>query len=336
MPTRIAINGLGRIGQAAFKIARENPDLEIVAINDLMENDNMIYLLKYDTVYGRYSSDVDIQGDELIVEGDKYKVLHEKDPEKLPWRDLKIDVVLECTGFFTDKEGAGKHIKAGAQTVIISAPAKGDVPTFVKGVNEGDYDPAKDQIISNASCTTNCLAPVAKVLADTFGVERGLMTTIHSYTSTQSVVDSPNSKDMRRGRAAAENLVLTTTGAAKATCQVIPSLNNEFNGRSVRVPTATVSLVDLVALLKKEVTSEEVNEAFTKASEGELKDILCVTNEQLVSSDFKQINCLATIDLPSTMVIKNLAKVYAWYDNEWGYAYGLAKMAEYIGGKLNK
>ncbi|NQV29438.1 MAG: type I glyceraldehyde-3-phosphate dehydrogenase [Candidatus Marinimicrobia bacterium] len=334
MPTRIAINGLGRIGQAVFKVARQIPDLEVVAVNDLMENENMIYLLKYDTVYGRYSNDIDIQGDELIVEGDKYKVLHEKDPEKLPWQEMNVDIVLECTGFFTDKEGASKHIKAGAKNVIISAPAKGDVPTFVKGVNEKEFDPSKDKIISNASCTTNCLAPVAKVLEDAFGVERGLMTTIHSYTSTQSVVDGPNSKDMRRGRAAAENLVLTTTGAAKATCQVIPSLNNEFNGRSVRVPTATVSLVDLVAVLGKEVSVEEINAAFKKAATGELKDILCVTEEQLVSTDFKQNNCLATIDLPSTMVIKNLAKVYAWYDNEWGYAYGLAKMAEYIGGKL--
>ncbi|MFH2105286.1 MAG: type I glyceraldehyde-3-phosphate dehydrogenase, partial [Parcubacteria group bacterium] len=295
MPTRIAINGLGRIGQAVFKIARQNPNLEVVAVNDLMENENMIYLLKYDTVYGRYSSDIDIQGDELIVEGDKYKVLHEPDPEKLPWQEMNVDIVLECTGFFTDKEGASKHIKAGAKNVVISAPAKGDVPTFVKGVNEEKFDPTKDKIISNASCTTNCLAPVAKVLEDAFGIERGLMTTIHSYTSTQSVVDSPNSKDMRRGRAAAENLVLTTTGAAEATCQVIPSLNNEFNGRSVRVPTATVSLVDLVAILKKEVTSAEINVAFKKAATGELKDILCVTEEQLVSSDFKQNNCLATV-----------------------------------------
>ena len=333
MPTKVAINGFGRIGRAAFKAAHEIPEIEIVAVNDLMSNDNMVYLLKHDTVYGQYGQDVGIVGDQLIVDGQKYQALSEKDPGRLPWKELGVDVVLECTGFFTDRTGAEKHIEAGAKTVIISAPAKGDVKTFVKGVNEQEFDPAKDKVISNASCTTNCLAPVAKVLEDTFGIERGLMTTIHSYTSTQSVVDGPSAKDMRRGRAAAENLVLTTTGAAEATCQVIPSLKGEFNGRSVRVPTATVSLVDLVAIMKKEVSVEKVNKAFIKAAEGELKGILCVTNEPLVSNDFKQNNCLASIDLLSTMTIKNLVKVYAWYDNEWGYAYGLAKMAEYVGEK---
>ncbi|MBU1178258.1 type I glyceraldehyde-3-phosphate dehydrogenase [Patescibacteria group bacterium] len=333
MPTRIAINGFGRIGRAAFKIAHEIPEIEIVAVNDLMANDNMVYLLKYDTIYGHYGQEVNIANDQLTVDGQKYQVLSEKDPTQLPWKELEVDVVLECTGFFTDKEGASKHIEAGAKTVIISAPAKGDIKTFVRGVNEQEFDPDQDKVISNASCTTNCLAPVAKVLEDTFGVQRGLMTTIHSYTSTQSVVDGPSAKDMRRGRAAAENLVLTSTGAAEATCKVIPSLNNEFDGRSVRVPTATVSLVDLVAILDKEVIVEDINAAFTKAAAGELKDILCVTKEPLVSNDFKQSSCLATVDLLATMAIKNLVKVYAWYDNEWGYAYGLAKMAEYVGGK---
>lgn len=334
MPTRIAINGFGRIGRAVFKTALDMPGLEIVAVNDLMDNDNLAYLLKYDTIYGRFSDDIKIEGNKLTVKGQECEVFSEKDPAKLPWKDKQIDVVLECTGFFTDKEGAEKHVKAGAQMVIISSPAKGDVKTLVQGVNEQDFNPQTDKIISNASCTTNCLAPVAKVLEEAFGVERGLMTTIHSYTSTQSVVDAPNAKDMRRGRAAAENLVLTTTGAATATCQVIPSLNNEFNGRAVRVPTATVSLVDLVVILKKEVTVEEINKAFIKSAAGSFQGVLDVTDEPLVSTDFKGENSLATIDLPSTMVIKNLAKVYAWYDNEWGYAYGLAKMAEYVGSKL--
>jgi glyceraldehyde 3-phosphate dehydrogenase len=336
MPTRIAINGFGRIGRPTFKAALDLTDLEIAAINDLMNVETLVYLLKYDTVYGHYDREVEIKDGNLIIDGKEFKVLAEKDPENLPWKDMSVDVVLECTGFFTEREAAEKHIRAGAKKVIISAPAKGNIKTFVQGVNEEEFNPKIDHVISNASCTTNCLAPIAKVLDKNFGVKEGLMTTIHSYTSTQSLVDGPNPKDVRRGRAAAENLVLTTTGAAKATCQVIPNLTDKFSGMAVRVPTPTVSLVDLSAVLSREVSVKEVNEVFIKAAEVDLKGILGVTKEPLVSTDFRGDNRLAIVDLPSTMVIKNLVKIFAWYDNEWGYAYGLAAIADYIGKKLKK
>lgn len=336
MKTKIAINGFGRIGRPTFKAALEMPDLEVVAINDLMDIDTLMYLLKHDTVYGHYRKEVKEKNGNLAVDGKEYQILSERDPENLPWKEMEVDVVLECTGFFTEKSLAEKHIKAGAKKVIISAPAKGDIKTFVQGVNEEEFNPKTDDVISNASCTTNCLAPIAKVLDDNFGIEEGLMTTIHSYTSTQNIVDGPSDKDVRRGRAAAENLVLTTTGAAKATCQVIPGLTDRFNGMAVRVPTPAVSLVDLSAVLKKEATIDQINESFIKASKGALNGILGATKEPLVSTDFRGDNRLAVVDLSSTMVVKNLVKIYAWYDNEWGYAYGLAHIADYIGKSIKK
>ncbi len=333
---KIAINGFGRIGRTAFRAALANESLEIVAINDLADLPNLAYLLKYDSIHGRYDGKVEVKGDKLVVVQKEYLALAEKDPEKLPWKSLGIDLVLECTGFFTDREGAEKHLKAGAKRVIISAPTKSeDIPTYLLGVNHEAYQPKKDLIISMASCTTNALAPTAKVLDDVFGIEKSLMTVIHSYTSTQGLVDGSHQKDFRRGRAAGVNIVPTTTGAAIATTKTIPGLVGKFDGIAVRVPTPCVSLVDLVALLQKDTSKEEVNKAFGEAAQGELRGILNVTREPLVSTDFIHSPYSAVVDLSLTRVIgKKLVKLLVWHDNEWGYSVRLVEMADYVGKKL--
>jgi glyceraldehyde 3-phosphate dehydrogenase len=311
-------------------------ELEIVAINDLTDNQTLAHLLKYDSTYGPFEGDVTATEDTITViyedeEPITIKALAERDPAKLPWRDLNVDIVIESTGIFTDAAKARMHIDAGCKKVIISAPAKNEDITICLGVNDDKYDPAAHHIISNASCTTNCLAPVAKVLNDTFGIKRGLMTTIHSYTMDQNLQDGPH-KDLRRARAAALNMVPTTTGAAKAVALVIPELKGKFDGFSVRVPTPTVSMVDFVVELNKNATIEDVNNAFIAASEGDMEGILGVTDEPLVSSDFIGTQYSSVVDSSLTMAIgDNLVKVIAWYDNEWGYATRIADLTAMIG-----
>jgi glyceraldehyde 3-phosphate dehydrogenase len=324
---KIAINGFGRIGRQALRIMlKKYPEVEVVAINDLTDNGTLAHLLQFDSTYGEYEHEVKLAGgDRLTVEGcpggKSIQVFSEKDPLNLPWEDLGVDVVLESTGVFVTKEGAGKHLQAGAKRVIISAPAKDEIDgTFVIGVNEQKYDPEKHRIISNASCTTNCLAPVAKIIHDAFGIEKGLMTTIHSYTNDQSILDLPH-KDLRRARSAMLSLIPTTTGAAKAVGMVIPELKGKLNGLSIRVPTPTVSIVDLVCTVNRPVTKEEVNEVLKAKAQGELKHILRYEDRPLVSIDYRQSPYSAIIDALSTDVIgENMVKILAWYDNEWGYA----------------
>ncbi|OIO45840.1 MAG: type I glyceraldehyde-3-phosphate dehydrogenase [Parcubacteria group bacterium CG1_02_39_15] len=326
MPIKIAINGFGRIGRPVFRRILDNhPDLEVVAINDLTDKATLKHLLKYDSLYGIFGKSIDLE----------IQFLAEKDPENLPWKKLGVDVVLECTGLFTEVEGAKKHLEAGAKKIIISAPSKSkEIGTFVLGVNEEKYDAGKDNVVSMASCTTNCLAPVAKVLNDSFKIVRGFMTTIHSYTNDQRILDLPH-KDLRRARAAALNIVPTSTGAASAIGKVIPELEGKLDGIALRVPTPTVSTLDLICLVEKETTSQEVNYAMKKASQNkELKGILGVEDAPLVSSDYKGNSFSAIVDSPLTMAIDNLIKVVAWYDNEWGYACRLAEFAEYVGKKL--
>ena len=327
---RVAINGFGRIGRAAFKIMLASKKYQVVAINDLAPVASLAYLLKYDTVYGIYQKKVSHQGSNIIVSGQKYQVTSQAKPEKLPWKKLKVDVVLECTGFFVKDGAAGAHLKAGAKKVIISAPAKGgEVETFLLGVNENKYKQQK--LISNASCTTNCIAPVAQVMVSKFGVAKAMMTTIHSYTADQKLVDSPH-KDPRRGRSAAENIVPTSTGAATATGKVIPELEGLFDGLSIRVPTPVVSLSDFTFVLKKDVTVEQVNRAIIIASQSKrYKGILGVTDEPVVSSDFIGDARSSIVDLPLTKVVGgNMVKIIAWYDNEWGYAARLVDMVSQI------
>jgi len=329
---RIAINGFGRIGRAAFKIAFEKKDIEIVAINDLTSADILAHLLKYDTAYGHYRKSVIADNGKLIVEGKTFPVYAQADPKKLSWGELKVDVVLECTGRFTDKASAEQHIEAGAKRVILSAPSKGGddaVPTFLIGVNENQY--ASEGVVSNASCTTNSLAPVAQVLDEAFGIKKALMTTIHSYTSDQNIQDGPH-KDLRRARAAGQNIVPTTTGAARAVTQVIPKLEGLFDGVSVRVPTIVVSLSDCTFLLKRKTTREKINQVLKDASQTErYRTVLAVTEEPLVSSDFIGDPHSSTVDLSLTKVVDgDLVKVIAWYDNEWGYSNRLVEMAELI------
>lgn len=334
---RIAINGFGRIGRHALKAALTHPDLQVVAINDLTDTKTLTHLLRHDTVYGPFDGEVTAQEKALVVNGKTIQVTAEKDPAMLPWKNLKIDIVLECTGRFTNFEGASAHLKAGAKRVIISAPAKGDgVPTHVLGVNHKGAG-KKDEVINNASCTTNCIAPPMAVLEETFGVARALMTTVHSYTASQVLQDGP-AKDLRDTRAAAENIVPTTTGAAIATTQVLPELKGLFDGLSVRVPTPVVSLADITVLLKKQTTVEELNAAFKKAAKSaRWKGILEVTDEPLVSSDFIGNPASCVIDLSLTRVINgDFVKIIAWYDNEWGYANRLIEMAIEVGGNLKK
>lgn len=329
---RIAINGFGRIGRAAFKIAFESGEFEIVAINDLTDTKTLAHLLRFDTAYGRYHHTVEALPSALKIDDLEVPVLSEPDPSKLPWEKLKVDVVLECTGRFTRGEEANQHIAAGAKGVILSAPAKGEdnpIPTYLMGVNHAAYQDEKT--VSNASCTTNSLAPLAEVLERHFGIAKAMMTTIHSYTADQNLQDGPH-KDLRRARAAAQNIVPTTTGAAIAVTQVLPELENKFDGISVRVPTLVVSLTDATFLLKKRVSAAEINKAFTEASqEARYRGILAVSDEPLVSSDFIGSPFSTTVDLSMTRVVDgDLVKVVAWYDNEWGYANRLVEMVKVL------
>lgn len=329
---KLAINGFGRIGRCAFKIAFDRKDIEIVAINDLTDNKTLAHLLQYDSSYGTYSKKVTSDEKNLIVNGKKIRALSEKDPAALPWKELGVDVVIESTGFFTDPVKAKAHLDAGAKKVVISAPAKGEgAKTIVLGVNE-DVLEDSDVIISNASCTTNCIAPVMKVLEDNFGIEKAMMTTVHSYTASQKLQDAP-AKDLREARAAAENIVPTTTGASKAAALAIPSLKNKFNGLSVRVPTPVVSLSDITAVVKRDVTKEEINDVFKRAArEPYYEGILDVTENELVSCDFRGNSHSCIVDLPLTDVVAgNLIKVVAWYDNEWGYSNRLVELTADFG-----
>ncbi|NOZ92311.1 type I glyceraldehyde-3-phosphate dehydrogenase [bacterium 3DAC] len=332
---RVAINGFGRIGRQVFKVLFEKyrDQVEVVAVNDLTDVKTLAHLLKYDSNYGKFEADIRTEGDYILVDDVKIKVLAEPDPAKLPWKDLNIDIVVESTGRFRERDKAAKHLEAGAKKVIISAPAKGEDITIVLGVNHEKYDPEKHHIISNASCTTNCLAPVAKVLQDSFGIKRGLMTTVHSYTNDQRILDLPH-KDLRRARAAAINIIPTTTGAAAAIGKVIPELNGKLDGMAMRVPTSTVSIVDLTVELEKPATAEEINAAMKKAAEGELKGILGYSEEPLVSSDYKGDPRSSIFDALETRVIDgNFVKVLSWYDNEWGYSNRVADLIVYIASK---
>lgn len=334
---KISINGFGRIGRNALRALIEKglKDLDLVAINDpFCDAGSALHLFKYDSIFGRFKGECSAQADSITINGKKIKYLQEKDPAKLPWKDLKIDIVLECSGAFTDAEKAKAHITAGAKKVIISAPAKNEDATFVIGVNEKTYDPLKHNIISNASCTTNCLAPVVKVLHDTFGVEAGLMTTIHSYTNDQSLQDTPH-KDPRRSRAAAVSMIPTTTGAAKAIGLVLPELKGKLNGFAMRVPTINVSVVDFVCITKKSTTAEAVNKALKDASYSTFKGLLAYTDEPLVSVDFLGDSHSSYVDGQMTMVTGDkMVKVISWYDNEWGYSNRLVELAQLVGSKL--
>ncbi len=336
MGIRVAINGFGRIGRQVIRAAKQagRTDLEFVAVNDLTSNQTLAHLFRYDSVHGRYPGRVDVTDDGLRIDGDSVKVLSEKDPASLPWKDLDIDVVVESTGIFRDRERASKHLEAGAKKVIITAPAKNEDVTIVLGVNERAYDPEKHHIISNASCTTNCLAPVVKVLVDRFGFRHGLMTTVHSYTNDQNILDLPH-KDLRRARAAAVSMIPTTTGAAKATALVIPAVKGKLDGMSIRVPTPDVSIIDLVAVVEKDTTVEEVNAAFREAAAGALDGILAVSDEPLVSVDFTTDAHSSVVDALSTNVIDGrLVKVLSWYDNEWGYSSRVVDLVSYVGERL--
>jgi glyceraldehyde 3-phosphate dehydrogenase len=331
MPVRVAINGFGRIGRIFFRKCKGFGDIEIVAINDLTDAVTLAHLLKYDSVHGQFEADVKAGDNALIVDGKSIRVLAETSPEKLPWRDLKVDIVIESTGRFTDRAGASRHLDAGAKWVIISAPAKDPDITVCLGVNEEKLDPSAHKIISNASCTTNCLAPVAKVLNNEFGILRGLMTTIHSYTNDQRILDLPH-KDLRRARAAALSMIPTTTGAAKAVGLVLPELKGKLDGMSIRVPTPNVSVVDLVAELSKDASIDDINGALKKASEGPMKGILAYCEEPLVSVDFNGSSFSSIVDAACTKLIdKRLVKIISWYDNESGYSSRVRDLAIYIG-----
>lgn len=333
MATKVGINGFGRIGRNVFRAAFNNPEVEVVAINDLTDVKTLAHLLKYDTTHGKFEGTVEATEGALIVNGKTVKVFAERNPENLPWAANGVEIVVESTGIFTAKEKASLHLKGGAKKVIISAPATDEDITIVLGVNEDKYDPANHTIISNASCTTNCLAPFAKVLNEKFGIVKGMMTTIHSYTNDQSVLDLPH-KDLRRARAAAENIIPSTTGAAKAVSLVLPELKGKLNGMSFRVPTPNVSVTDLVAELKVNVTVDEVNAALKEAANGALKGVLNYSDEPLVSSDYNGDPASSTIDALSTMVVgDNLVKVVSWYDNEWGYSNRVVDLVSFIAKK---
>ncbi|WMJ16630.1 type I glyceraldehyde-3-phosphate dehydrogenase [Geobacillus proteiniphilus] len=333
MAVKVGINGFGRIGRNVFRAALKNPDIEVVAVNDLTDANTLAHLLKYDSVHGRLDAEVSVNGNNLVVNGKEIIVKAERDPANLAWGEVGVDIVVESTGRFTKREDAAKHLEAGAKKVIISAPAKNEDITIVMGVNQDKYDPKAHHVISNASCTTNCLAPFAKVLHEQFGIIRGMMTTVHSYTNDQQILDLPH-KDLRRARAAAESIIPTTTGAAKAVALVLPELKGKLNGMAMRVPTPNVSVVDLVAELEKEVTVEEVNAALKAAAEGELKGILAYSEEPLVSRDYNGSTASSTIDALSTMVIEGkMVKVVSWYDNETGYSHRVVDLAAYIASK---
>ncbi|NCD08160.1 MAG: type I glyceraldehyde-3-phosphate dehydrogenase [Negativicutes bacterium] len=327
---KVGINGFGRIGRNVFRAAMNNPDIEIIAVNDLTDAATLAHLLKFDSVHGALEGDVAVEGEYLVVNGKKVKVLAQTDPAKLPWGELGVDIVVESTGRFTEGEKAKAHIAGGAKKVIISAPAKGEDITIVMGVNEDKYDAEKHVIISNASCTTNCLAPFTKVLMENFGIESGLMTTVHSYTNDQKILDLPHS-DLRRARAAAMSIIPTTTGAAKAVALVLPELKGKLNGFAMRVPTPNVSITDLTVLLGRDTTKEEINTALKKAAEGELKGIMGYNELPLVSRDYNGCPLSSIVDGLSTMMVgPRMAKVVAWYDNEWGYSNRVVDLAVYM------
>lgn len=333
MAYQVGINGFGRIGRNVFRAALNNPEINIVAVNDLTDAKTLAHLLKYDSVHGILDAEVKVDGDAIIVNGKRIQVLAERNPVDLPWGKMGVEIVVESTGIFTAKEKAEAHIQAGAKKVIISAPATGEDVTIVLGVNEDKYDPKNHHVVSNASCTTNCLAPFVKVLNDSFGVKRGMMTTVHSYTNDQQILDLPH-KDLRRARAAAENIIPTTTGAAKAVGLVLPELQGKLNGFSLRVPTPNVSVTDLVAELDKSVTAEEINDALKTAAAGPMKGILDFSNEPLVSKDYNGNPHSSIVDGLSTMVIDgNMVKVVSWYDNEWGYSNRVVDLAVFMGKK---
>jgi glyceraldehyde 3-phosphate dehydrogenase len=334
MALRVAINGFGRIGRNLFRAAKKTGlDIDFVAVNDLTDPQTLGLLLKYDSVHGRYDGTVEVSGDGLVVDGDELRVLAERDPAKLPWKDLGVDVVVESTGFFTSRDGASKHLDAGAKKVIISAPAKDEDTTIVLGANESNYDPDAHHIISNASCTTNSVVPMAKVLQDAFGIKQGLMTTVHAYTGDQNIHDAPH-KDPRRARAAALSIIPTTTGAAKAASLALPVLEGRLDGLALRVPIPDGSITDLVVVLDQDVTVDDVNNAFRAAADGDLKGILEYSDEPLVSTDIVGNPHSCIFDSMSTMANGNLVKVLGWYDNEWGYSNRLAELVAYVGERL--
>lgn len=336
MAIKVGINGFGRIGRLLYRAALErNANIDFVAINDLADAKTNAHLLKYDSVHGRFPGTVEVKGNDLIVNGKTLKVLAQKDPAALPWKDLGVYLAVESTGLFTNREGASKHFTAGAKKVLISAPAENPDATFVLGVNDKTYDPEKHNILSNASCTTNCLAPISKVLQDSFGLEKAFMTTCHSYTNDQKIQDIVH-KDLRRARAAAINIIPTSTGAAKAIGLVLPSCSGKMNGYSLRVPTPDVSIVDLTAILSKDTTKEEINAAMKKAAEGSLKGILEYTEDPIVSTDVLHSSYSAVFDAQLTMVMgekSNFVKIFAWYDNEWGFSNRMVEFIEMVGKK---
>ena len=333
MAVKIGINGAGRIGKCVLRAAMHNPDVEVVAINDLGNPEHMAVLVKYDSIHGNLTEDCYVEDGFLVLDGKKIRLLADRDPENLDWSSEGVEIVIDCTGAFRDKEKASKHLGGTVKKVIISAPAKNEDITIVMGVNEDKYNPETDHIISNASCTTNCLAPFTKVLLENFGIKKGLMTTVHSYTNDQRLLDTPHS-DLRRARAAAESIIPTTTGAAKAVALVLPELKGKLNGFALRVPTPNVSVTDLTVELEKETTKEEINAALRKAAEGPLKGILGVSDLPLVSKDFNGDARSSIVDADLTEVIGgNLVKVVSWYDNEWGYSNRLVDLAKYIASK---
>ncbi|HEY6379565.1 MAG TPA: type I glyceraldehyde-3-phosphate dehydrogenase [Candidatus Dormibacteraeota bacterium] len=335
MAVKVGINGFGRIGRNAYRAMRQyNADIEVVAVNDITSPATLGHLLKYDTILGPFPGKVEVAGDALVVDGQTIKVLAERDPQRLPWGDLGADIVIESTGLFTDANKARAHLDAGARKVIITAPAKNEDATFVMGVNHQAYDPGQHHVVSNASCTTNCLAPVAKVLNDRFGIESGLMTTVHAYTNDQQLLDAPHS-DLRRARAAAQAIIPTSTGAAKALALVLPELAGKLHGMSLRVPVPDVSLVDLTANLARSVTPAEINDEMREAADGFLRGILAVCDEELVSADFLHNSHSSILDAPSTMVITGrTVKVLAWYDNEWGYSCRVIDLASHMAARM--
>ncbi len=331
MSLKVAINGFGRIGRMVFRAGLNNADIEFVAVNDLTDPPTLAHLLKYDSVHGILGADISHTDHSLIVNGKEIEIYTEKEPARLPWNDIGVETVFECTGLFRERDKAADHLEAGARKVIISAPAKGPDITVVMGVNHHEYDPERHHIVSNASCTTNCLAPPCKVLLDHFGIEKGLMTTTHSYTGDQRLLDFPH-RDLRRARAAALSMIPTTTGAAKAVSLVLPQLEGKLNGMAIRVPTPNVSVVDLVVQLGKSATVDEINSVFKEASETSLKGILAYSDEPLVSTDFNGTSVSSTIDGLCTMVVGDMAKILAWYDNEFGYSSRMIDLALYMAG----
>lgn len=333
MAVKIGINGAGRIGKCVLRVALQDPNVEVVAINDLCDTTTLAHLVKYDSVHGNMKEDVAVDGEYIIIDGKKIRVFAEREPKNIPWSEYGVEVVIDCTGRFRDKESASAHIGGTVKKVIISAPAKNEDLTIVMGVNEDKYNPTEHHVLSNASCTTNCLAPFAKVLHEKFGIVRGLMTTVHSYTNDQRILDTPHS-DLRRARAAAESIIPTTTGAAKAVALVLPELKGKLNGFALRVPTPNVSVTDLVVELEKPTTKDEINEALREAAKGSLQGILGVSDEPLVSKDFNGDPRSSIVDADLTMVMEgNMAKVVSWYDNEWGYSNRLVDLVKYIAGK---